>query len=77
MTYIRDGDIHVIVDPGLVPSRASILDPLQDQGVRPDDVTDVVFPHHHPDHTINAALFPNARIHDHWAIYRNDTWLPP
>jgi hypothetical protein len=25
---------------------------------------------HHPDHTVNAALFPNARIHDHWAIYQ-------
>ena len=30
-------------------------------------MTDVVFSHHHPDHTVNAALFPNARIHDHWA----------
>jgi glyoxylase-like metal-dependent hydrolase (beta-lactamase superfamily II) len=44
--------------------------------VRPEDITDVVFSHHHPDHTVNAALFPGARIHDHWAIYRNDTWQP-
>jgi glyoxylase-like metal-dependent hydrolase (beta-lactamase superfamily II) len=27
-------------------------------------VTDVVFSHHHLDHTVNAALFPAARIHD-------------
>jgi glyoxylase-like metal-dependent hydrolase (beta-lactamase superfamily II) len=33
-----------------------------------------VFSHHHPDHTLNAALFPNARFHDHWAIYKGDTW---
>jgi glyoxylase-like metal-dependent hydrolase (beta-lactamase superfamily II) len=76
VTYVRDGDVRIIVDPGMVPSPASILDPLRDQGVGPDDITDVVFSHHHPDHTINAALFPNARIHDHWAIYRNDTWQP-
>ncbi len=25
--------------------------------------------HHHPDHTVNAALFPNARIHDHGAPF--------
>jgi glyoxylase-like metal-dependent hydrolase (beta-lactamase superfamily II) len=37
-------------------------------------VTDVVFSHHHPDHTLNAALFPEARFHDHWAIYRGDVW---
>jgi glyoxylase-like metal-dependent hydrolase (beta-lactamase superfamily II) len=35
----------------------------------------VVFSHHHPDHTVNAALFPNARIHDHWAVYQGDRWL--
>src|SRR4051794_33092002 len=74
VTYVRDGDARIVVDPGLAPSPASILDPLRDHGVRPDDITDVVFSHHHPDHTVNAALFPNARIHDHWAIYRNDTW---
>ena len=76
VTYIRDGDTHVIVDPGLVPGPASILDPLLEVDVRPEDITDVVFSHHHPDHTVNAALFPHARLHDHWAIYRNDTWQP-
>jgi hypothetical protein len=27
------------------------------------------------DHTVNAALFPAARIHDHWAIYDGDRWI--
>ena len=74
VTYLRDGDVHVILNPGLVPGPRSILGPLQERGVQPGDITDVVFSHHHPDHTVNAALFPHARIHDHWAIYRNDTW---
>ena len=38
-------------------------------------MTDVVFSHHHPDHTVNAALFPAARIHDHWAVYVGDRWI--
>jgi glyoxylase-like metal-dependent hydrolase (beta-lactamase superfamily II) len=75
VTYVRDGDAHVIVDPGFVPGPRSILDPLRDLGVDPGAVTDVVLSHHHPDHTVNAALFPGARLHDHWAVYRNDTWL--
>ena len=74
VTYLRDGDVHAIVDPGFLPSPNSILDPLRDRGVSPQEITDIIFSHHHPDHTVNAALFPEARIHDHWAIYRNDTW---
>jgi glyoxylase-like metal-dependent hydrolase (beta-lactamase superfamily II) len=71
---IRDGAVLVVVDPGMVRDRALILDPLAALGVQPHEVTDVVFSHHHPDHTINAALFPAARYHDHWAIYENDVW---
>jgi glyoxylase-like metal-dependent hydrolase (beta-lactamase superfamily II) len=58
----------------MVSHRRKILDPLADLGVDPGDVRDVVFSHHHPDHTLNAALFENARFHDFWAIYENDTW---
>jgi glyoxylase-like metal-dependent hydrolase (beta-lactamase superfamily II) len=58
----------------MVAHRGLILDPLAEAGVDADAVTDVVFSHHHPDHTINAALFPHARFHDHWAIYRDDVW---
>ena len=71
---IRDGAMTVVVDPGMVRERSLILDPLTALGIRPEEVTDVVFSHHHPDHTINAALFPAARYHDHWAIYENDVW---
>jgi glyoxylase-like metal-dependent hydrolase (beta-lactamase superfamily II) len=64
----------VVVDPGMVSSRAAILDPIAELGHDPGDVTDVVISHHHPDHTINIALFPRARVHDHWATYENDLW---
>lgn len=74
VTAIRDGDTVVVLDPGMVASRDLILDPLREFGVAPDDVTDVVFSHHHPDHTLNAALFPLARFHDFWAIYVDDRW---
>lgn len=74
VTLIQDGDATIVVDPGMVATRAAILGPLASLGVRVEEVTDVVFSHHHPDHTLNAALFPNARFHDHWAIYRDDVW---
>lgn len=74
VTLIRDGGATIVVDPGMVASRAAILDPLGALGVEVGDVSDVVFSHHHPDHTLNAALFPAARFHDFWAIYQDDRW---
>jgi glyoxylase-like metal-dependent hydrolase (beta-lactamase superfamily II) len=76
VSFIRDGDVLVIVDPGFQASHELILSPLAALGVVPDQITDVVFSHHHPDHTLNAALFPNARFHDNWAYYhQGDVWV--
>ncbi len=71
---IRDGSHTIIVDPGMVPDRAVILDSLEELGVGVAHVTDVVISHHHPDHTLNIALFPPVPVHDHWAIYDGDKW---
>lgn len=73
-TLIRDADRVIVVDPGMAPSALSILDPLAALGVLPGHVTDVVLGHHHPDHTVHAGHFPNAAVHDHWAIYRGTDW---
>jgi glyoxylase-like metal-dependent hydrolase (beta-lactamase superfamily II) len=75
VTLMIDGDVVVVVDPGMVSSRGEMLSALAAQGVAPEAVTDVVFSHHHPDHTVNAALFPAARVHDFWAIYDGDLWI--
>jgi len=64
VTLIRDGESLIVVDPGMVANRGAILDPLANLGVDPGAVTDLVLSHHHPDHTLNAALFPEARVHD-------------
>jgi glyoxylase-like metal-dependent hydrolase (beta-lactamase superfamily II) len=75
VVLIRDDTGAVIVvDPGMVASRRRILDPMARLEVDPASVSDVVFSHHHPDHTLNAALFEQARVHDFWAIYHDDTW---
>jgi glyoxylase-like metal-dependent hydrolase (beta-lactamase superfamily II) len=74
VVLIQDEGRAVIVDPGMVSDRSKILGPLANLGVEAADVGDVVFSHHHPDHTLNAALFERARFHDFWAIYEADTW---
>jgi glyoxylase-like metal-dependent hydrolase (beta-lactamase superfamily II) len=74
VSLLRDDGVVAIVDPGMVPTRAAIVDPLRALGVATDDVTDVILSHHHPDHTINIALFPEVTVHDHWATYHRDQW---
>jgi glyoxylase-like metal-dependent hydrolase (beta-lactamase superfamily II) len=68
-SLVRDGEAAIVIDPGLAPSQDALLGPLRALGLAPTDVTDVIISHHHPDHALNAALFPAARVHDHWAIY--------
>jgi glyoxylase-like metal-dependent hydrolase (beta-lactamase superfamily II) len=71
---VRDAGLVAVIDPGMVADRGRILDPLAALGVGAEAVTDVVFSHHHPDHTLNAALFRNARCHDFQATYQDDIW---
>src|SRR5262245_22073528 len=43
VTFVRDGAAQVVIDPGMVPHRRVILDPLAALGVAVDDITDVIF----------------------------------
>jgi glyoxylase-like metal-dependent hydrolase (beta-lactamase superfamily II) len=75
ISLVRDGDALIVVDPGFVKTHARILDPLAELDATPDDVTHVFLSHHHPDHTINAGMFPNAEIFDFDSRYLGDRWL--
>lgn len=74
VSLLRDADRVIVVDPGMVADRALMLDPLGEHGFTPSEVTDVIISHHHPDHTVNIALFPRAAVHDFQATYRDDVW---
>ena len=75
VSLILDDALVLVVDPGLVADRSRILDPLRALGIAAEQVTHVALTHHHPDHTLNVALFPNAEVIDFWARYRGDQWL--
>ena len=75
VVLVLDGEARIVVDPGMVARRSLILDPLAALGVEPAAVSHIFLSHHHPDHTVNCALFPNAEIVDFWARYRDDLWL--
>ncbi|NRQ38824.1 MBL fold metallo-hydrolase [Nonomuraea sp. NN258] len=74
VSYVTDGDLHIVIDPGMVASQSVITDALAGLGLGPADVTDVVLSHHHPDNILNVGLFGRARVHDHKAVYLGHDW---
>jgi glyoxylase-like metal-dependent hydrolase (beta-lactamase superfamily II) len=75
VVLVLDGDARIVVDPGMVAHTRLILNPLAALDVPLASVSHVFLSHHHPDHTINVALFPNAEVVDFWARYVGDEWL--
>lgn len=82
LTLYRDGDRTVLFDAGsgtgFLPTVGQIMDGLDAAGVAPEDITDLVFTHGHPDHLwgllddFDEVPFPQARLmigrveFDHW-----------
>lgn len=70
---LRSGDRVIMFDvgsgPNFMPSAGKILDNLGDAGFDPEEITDVVFTHAHPDHLwglvddFDEMVFANARYH--------------
>lgn len=85
VTLLRDGARTILFDvgsgPHFMPTAGELTDTLDAMGVTPDDVTDVVFTHGHPDHLwgllddFDEPLFANASYRmgrDEWAY-----WMDP
>lgn len=72
IALVRDGESTIVVDPGMVADRRLILDPLAAAGIAPEAVSHVWVSHHHLDHTVNIALFPEAQVVDFRSTRRGD-----
>jgi glyoxylase-like metal-dependent hydrolase (beta-lactamase superfamily II) len=54
-----------LVDPGLIMQGAPVIGALQELGVEPNDVKDVILTHLHFDHTEGLAGWPQRRTYVH------------
>ena len=85
LTLLRDGDRLILFDagagPSFMPTAGDLADTLYDMDIAPEDVTDVVFTHGHPDHLwgvldgFDELLFANATHHFGQAEW--DYWSDP
>lgn len=85
VTLMRQGDRVVLFDvgsgPDFVPTAGKLIEALAAVDVAPEDVTDVIFTHGHPDHLwgllddFDEPLFPNAALH--MGQIEFDFWTDP
>lgn len=75
VSLVRDGDLVVVVDPGILSDPALLTGALAERGVGVDDVTHVFVTHHHLDHTRNIGMFPTALVVDVDSVYDGSLWL--
>jgi glyoxylase-like metal-dependent hydrolase (beta-lactamase superfamily II) len=75
VSLVRDQDLVIVVDPGILSDQALLSDALAAHGLGPDDVTHVFVTHHHLDHTRNVGMFSTARVVDVDSVYDGSLWL--
>ena len=76
VSLVRDGDIRLIVDPGILSDDAvkNLRQGLKSSKLKFNDITHVFLTHQHIDHTKNTGLFENAKVYDYASTYEGDRW---
>jgi glyoxylase-like metal-dependent hydrolase (beta-lactamase superfamily II) len=77
VTLVRDGNLIMVVDPGILPSQQVLIDALLKEGLTLGDVNMVCITHSHLDHYRNVGMFSNARILEYYGIWNGNsvvTW---
>jgi glyoxylase-like metal-dependent hydrolase (beta-lactamase superfamily II) len=73
MTLIKDKDIVMVVDPGVMEDQQILIDALNKEGLKINDVNFVCLTHSHIDHYRNTGMFPQATILEFYGLWHEDT----
>lgn len=73
VTLVRDGDVVMVVDPGILESQQVLVDALKKEDLSVEDVNVVCITHSHIDHYRNIGMFPNAKILEYYGLWDKRT----
>jgi len=73
VTLVRDGDLIMVVDPGVLPDKQILIDALDLEGLNVQDVNMVCITHSHIDHYRNLGMFPDAKVLEYFGVWQDDT----
>ncbi len=70
--YLEKDERKILIDPGSYVSHIMLEEKLLENGIKPEDITDVILTHFHLDHAFNTVFFKNATVHLHAAYKRKN-----
>ncbi len=73
ITLVRDKDIVMVIDPGVLESQQILVDALEKEGLSVDDVNVVCLTHSHIDHFRNIGMFPEAKTLEFYGLWDKNT----
>ena len=73
ITLIKDGDLAMVVDPGILESQQILVDALAKENLTVQDVNVVCITHSHIDHYRNIGMFPNAKTLEFFGLWNKNT----
>jgi len=72
ITLIKDKDMNIIVDPGVLEDQQILIDALEKEGLSIEDIDIVFLTHSHIDHYRNTGMFPNAKTLEFYGIWEKN-----
>ena len=69
ITLVRDKDIIMVVDPGILESQQILIDALKENGLSVSDVNLICLTHSHIDHYRNMGMFPDAKVLEYFGLW--------
>jgi len=72
ISLVRDNNIALIVDPGIVQSTDILYSKLKEDNLNSDDINYVLITHSHFDHYKNVGMFPKAKVIEYFGIWENE-----
>ncbi len=73
VTLVRDGDLVMVVDPGIMESQQVLIDALEKENLTVQDVDVVCITHSHIDHYRNVGMFPRAKTLEYYGLWDKQT----
>ncbi len=73
VTLVQDGDLVMVVDPGILENQQVLIDALSQEGLTINDVNVVCITHSHIDHYRNIGMFPDAKVLEYFGVWEKNT----
>ncbi|MCX6760130.1 MAG: MBL fold metallo-hydrolase [Candidatus Nealsonbacteria bacterium] len=73
ISLVRDGDIVMVVDPGVLETQQILIDKLKKEGLAIDDVNIICITHSHIDHYRNIGMFTKAKTLEFFGLWDKNT----